>query len=69
MVAEPPKSVLYLPLMLLADLCLLILTYLLSAELEPETCLFMISLIGFATFLGLVISRRAQDFVDCPKFS
>jgi len=69
MVAEPHKKWMYLPLFLLGDVSLLLLTMLLGGEFEASHHLWVIFLISVATLLVCVILRKAQVYVDQPKFT
>ena len=64
----------YLPLILMANLSILLLTYLLSPSLigpdvEIDTLLFVVFLIAVATFTISVIRRKSRSYLDKPKFS
>ena len=59
----------YLPLFLLGDVSLLLLTVLLGGEFEASHHLWVIFLISVATLLVCVILRKAQVYVDQPKFT
>ena len=64
----------YLPLILMANLSILLLTYLLSPSLigpdvEIDTLLFVVFLIALATFTISIIRRKSRTYLDKPKFS
>ena len=64
----------YLPLVLMANLSILLLTYLLSPSLigpdvEIDTILFLVFLVALAIFMCSVIRRKSHIYVDRPKFS
>ena len=64
----------YLPLILMANLSILLLTYLLSPSLigpdvEIDTLLFVVFLTALATFTISVIRRKSRAYLDKPKFS
>lgn len=64
----------YLPLVLLANISILLLTYLLSPallgpEAEFDTLLFVIFLISLLIFTSSVIRRHSHIYVDRPRFT
>jgi len=69
MVSEPHRKWFYLPLILLGDLSMLLLTLLLGGEFESSHHLWLIFLISLAILLTLVILRKSQVYVDHPRFT
>ena len=72
--SEKQKWIYYLPLVLMTNLSILLLTYLLSPsfvgpDAEVDTILFVIFLTALAIFLGSVIRRKSHIYLDRPKFS
>jgi len=71
MISEPHRKWMYLPLVLLGDISLLVLTFLLAGELfeSSHVHLWIIFLIATAILLVCLVLRKAQVYVDTPKFT
>jgi len=70
MIEEPHRKWLYLPLLLLADLSLLLLTLIFAeSEFESSHHLWILFLLATAILLASLVLRKSQLYVNKPKFT